>query len=47
MMHPLMKNNLERDDLDLVIEHLKQNDPKLTSHYVENLRRVVDWWCKT
>ena len=31
MMHPLMKNNLEREDLDLVIEHLKQNDPKLTN----------------
>ena len=31
MMHPLMKNNLERDDLDLVIEHLKQDDPKLTN----------------
>ena len=25
------KNNLNREDLDLVIEHLKQNDPKLTS----------------
>ena len=27
---PLMKNNLTRRDLDLVIEHLKQDDPKLT-----------------
>lgn len=27
---PLMKNNVEREDLDLLIEHLKQVDPKLT-----------------
>ena len=31
MMHPLMKNNINREDLDLVIEHLKQDDPKLTN----------------
>ena len=31
MMHPLMKNNVSREDLDLVIEHLKQDDPKLTN----------------
>tara|TARA_Y100001937_G_scaffold29497_1_gene42496 strand:- start:1031 stop:2200 length:1170 start_codon:yes stop_codon:yes gene_type:complete len=31
MMHPLMKNNVNREDLDLVIEHLKQDDPKLTN----------------
>lgn len=27
---PLMKNNITRDDLDLVIEHLNQEDPILT-----------------
>lgn len=27
---PLMKNNVERADLDLLIEHLRQDDPKLT-----------------
>ena len=27
---PLMINNIEREDLDLLIEHLKQDDPKLT-----------------
>lgn len=27
---PLMQNNIERGDLDLLIEYLKQDDPKLT-----------------
>ena len=27
---PLMHNNIEREDLDLLIEHLQQEDPKLT-----------------
>jgi CDP-4-dehydro-6-deoxyglucose reductase, E1 len=27
---PLMRNNIHRDDLDLIIEHLKQDDPILT-----------------
>jgi CDP-4-dehydro-6-deoxyglucose reductase, E1 len=27
---PLMRNNILREDLDLVIAHLKQNDPILT-----------------
>ena len=31
MMHPLMKNNVSREDLNLVIEHLKKDDPKLTN----------------
>lgn len=31
MKYPLMKNNITREDLDLVIEHLKQDDPKLTN----------------
>lgn len=31
MKYPLMRNNIYREDLDAVIEHLKQDDPKLTS----------------
>lgn len=31
MKYPLMKNNITREDLDLVIKHLKQDDPKLTN----------------
>lgn len=27
---PLMQNNVEREDLDLLINHLRQDDPKLT-----------------
>ena len=27
---PLMNNNITRDDLDLLINYLKQSDPKLT-----------------
>ena len=27
---PLMMNNIEREDLDHLIEYLRQNDPKLT-----------------
>ena len=42
-MHPLMKNNLNREDLDLVIEHLKQNDPKLTSGPI--CREFEEDWC--
>ncbi|CAK0769392.1 CDP-4-keto-6-deoxy-D-glucose-3-dehydrase [Gammaproteobacteria bacterium] len=30
MRFPLMRNNILREDLDAVIEHLKQNDPILT-----------------
>ncbi len=30
MKFPLMRNNILREDLDLVIEHLKQDDPILT-----------------
>ena len=30
MKFPLMRNNILREDLDAVIEHLKQNDPILT-----------------
>lgn len=31
MKFPLMRNNILREDLDAVIEHLKQNDPILTN----------------
>lgn len=31
MKFPLMRNNILREDLDAVIEHLKQDDPKLTN----------------
>ena len=31
MKFPLMRNNLARQDLDAVIEHLKQDDPILTN----------------
>jgi CDP-6-deoxy-D-xylo-4-hexulose-3-dehydrase len=31
MKHPLMRNNILREDLDAVINHLKQDDPKLTN----------------
>lgn len=31
MKFPLMRNNILREDLDLVIEHLKQEDPILTN----------------
>lgn len=30
MKYPLMRNNFDRQDLDLVIDHLRQDDPKLT-----------------
>ena len=30
MKFPLMRNNILREDLDAVIEHLRQDDPKLT-----------------
>jgi len=31
MKHPLMRNNILREDLDAVIEHLRQDDPILTN----------------
>jgi len=30
MKYPLMRNNILREDLDAVIDHLRQDDPKLT-----------------
>ena len=31
MKYPLMRNNILREDLDVVIKHLKQDDPILTN----------------
>ena len=31
MKYPLMRHNLTRDDLDTLVDYLKQDDPKLTS----------------
>lgn len=39
-----MRNNILREDLDVVIEHLKQNDPKLT--HGENVRIFEKEWSK-
>ena len=39
---PLMRNNILREDLDAVIEHLKQDDPILT--HGANVRAIEDEW---
>jgi len=44
MNFPLMRNNILREDLDEVIEYLKQNDPKLTNG--ENVRAFESEWSK-
>ena len=31
MKYPLMRNNITREDLDAMIEHLRQDDPILTN----------------
>ena len=42
---PLMKNNIYREDLDLVIEYLKQDDPVLTqSKNVEEFEKKWSDW---
>ena len=42
---PLMVNNVERQDLDLMIEHLRQDDPKLThGPKVKEFERVWSKW---
>lgn len=41
---PLMVNNVERTDLDLLIEHLKQDDPKLT--HGPKVREFEEEWSK-
>lgn len=42
MKFPLMRNNIERQDLDAVIEHLKQDDPILTQGI--NVRKFEEEW---
>ena len=42
MKFPLMRNNILREDLDLVIDHLKQDDPRLTNGL--NVRAFEEEW---
>jgi CDP-4-dehydro-6-deoxyglucose reductase, E1 len=42
MKYPLMRNNILREDLDAVIEHLKQDDPILT--HGQNVRDFEAEW---
>jgi CDP-6-deoxy-D-xylo-4-hexulose-3-dehydrase len=42
MKFPLMRNNILREDLDAVIEHLKQDDPILT--HAANVRAFESEW---
>jgi CDP-6-deoxy-D-xylo-4-hexulose-3-dehydrase len=42
MKYPLMRNNILREDLDAVIEHLKQDDPQLT--HGANVRAFEAEW---
>lgn len=44
MKFPLMRNNILREDLDAVIEHLKQDDPILTNG--ENVREFEAEWSR-
>lgn len=44
MKFPLMRNNILREDLDAVIEHLKQDDPILT--HSANVRAFEEEWSK-
>jgi CDP-6-deoxy-D-xylo-4-hexulose-3-dehydrase len=44
MKFPLMRNNILREDLDAVIEHLKQDDPILTNG--ANVRAFEAEWSK-
>ncbi len=44
MKFPLMRNNITREDLDVVIEHLKQDDPILTQG--PNVRAFEEEWSK-
>ena len=34
MKYPLMRNNILREDLDAVIEHLKKDDPILIANII-------------
>jgi len=42
MKYPLMRNNILREDLDAIIEHLKQDDPILTNG--PNVRLFEEKW---
>lgn len=44
MKYPLMRNNILREDLDAIIEHLKQDDPMLTNG--PNCRAFEEEWSK-
>ncbi|MFO1321982.1 MAG: DegT/DnrJ/EryC1/StrS aminotransferase family protein [Burkholderiales bacterium] len=44
MKFPLMRNNILREDLDAVIEHLRQDDPKLT--HGPNVRAFEAEWSR-
>lgn len=44
MKFPLMRNNILREDLDAVIEHLKQDDPMLTNGV--QVRAFEEEWSK-
>jgi len=44
MKYPLMRNNILREDLDAVIEHLKKEDPILTNGV--NVREFESEWSK-
>lgn len=45
MKYPLMRNNILREDLDAVIEHLKQDDPILTNGpYVRSFEEEWSKW---
>lgn len=44
MKLPLMRNNILREDLDIVIEYLKQDDPILT--HSTNVRAFEEEWSK-
>ena len=40
--HPLMRNNISRDDLDALIDYLKGDDPKLTQS--SNVQAFEEEW---
>ena len=44
MKFPLMRNNILREDLDAVIDHLKQDDPMLT--HGPNVKAFEEEWSK-
>lgn len=44
MKYPLMRNNILREDLDAVIDHLKQDDPMLT--HGANVRAFEEEWSR-